>query len=222
MRLRVPVALVAAVFALLVAPTAGAATLDLTGLVGASIAAGTSGNVTYSGNAAMGPVTFSATPAGSDLTWSAGNGFGIDCSRRIAGCSIDTAYQIDTPEVLTISFAAPTLLTSIDIGMLQTTGYGFLRVVDRGSVVGSDFMLGFSSRTARNGQLTIDINRVVTSVSFVTDGREWSDFTLARIRTADRVPAPGPSNPIPEPSSVLLMAIGGGIVALEVRKRIRA
>jgi hypothetical protein len=217
MLLRVRVALVASM--LFLAPLAGAATLDLTGLTGAAIASGYAGTVTYAGNAAFGPVTFSANPAGSDLTWSAGNGFGINCPITVRGCLIDSAYEIDAPEVLSISFATPVLLTSIDIGMLSTTGISYLRVVDQGSVVGSDFTIGFSAAGARHGQLTLDINRVVTSVSFVPQGREWRDFTLARIRIADGTGPVGTSNPIPEPSSVLLALIGGGIVASQIRAR---
>lgn len=175
--------------------------------------------MTYSGNAAFGAVTFSANPVGSDLTWSRGNGFGIDCPRSVRGCTFDSPYQIDTPEVLSISFARPVLLTSIDLGLVYTTGLGSLRFYDAGSVVGDGFDIAFNSRSARNGVLTLNINRTVTSVQFIPDGREWQDFTLARIRIADTVPSPSPSNPIPEPSSVLLLLVGGAIVASQVRAR---
>ncbi len=199
------------------ASISSAATLDLTGSLGSGIATGNAGVVGY--NSSFGLVTFTASPAGSDLTWSSGHGLGINCPSSVAGCSTDSAYQIDTPEVLTITFAAPVYLTSIDIGRLTTTGRCFLRVDEEGSIVGSGFNIGFDSDDATNGQLTVNVNRLVTSVRFVPQVGEWNDFTLARIRVNENGGGT-PSNPIPEPSSVLLMLVGGGIVASQLRGRV--
>lgn len=211
---RAAVAVVSSAFAL--ASISSAATLDLTGSVGSGIATGSAGVVTY--NASFGAVTFVANPSGSDLTWSSGNGLGIDCPSSVSGCRIDTPNQIDAPEFLTVTFAAPTFLTSVDIGLLSTTAWGRLRIDEEGSIVGSGFSIDFDSNSASNGQLTVNVNRLVTSVRFVPDHGEWNDFTLARIRVDENsVPAPG--NPIPEPSSVLLMLVGGGLVASQVRAR---
>jgi hypothetical protein len=211
-------ALAVSVFAF--ASVSSAATLDLTGAVGSTIATGSAGVVTYNGSAAFGPVTFVASPRGSDLTWSSGNGLGINCPSSIADCSTDAAYQIDTPEFLSVNFgnANGVYLTSIDIGLLNTTGRCYLRIDETGSVLGDGFDIGFDSDDATNGKLTVQVNRWVTSLSFVPDRGEWNDFTLARLRISDGVPSPG--NPIPEPSSVLLMLVGGAIVATELRARI--
>src|SRR5512139_3043769 len=96
-------AVAAAFFAPVVLP---AATMDLTGAVGAEIAAGNSDTAVYSGDAAFGTVTFSANPRGSDLTRTAGQGIGIDCAGWSLYCQVDATNQIDFPEVLEISFSA--------------------------------------------------------------------------------------------------------------------
>jgi 3D (Asp-Asp-Asp) domain-containing protein len=227
MRFLVSAAVVLAASVTLVGSTASAATLNLTGSVGSAIASGNDGTVTYTGNAAFGDVTFIASPNGSDLTWSTGNGLGINCPSSVRGCSIDTAYQIDTPEVLTVRFEESVFLTSVDIAQLSTTGRYFLRIDETGSIMGNGFDINFDSDDANsNGQLTVNVNRWVTAIRFVPDSGEQNDFAVARLRIDEnRVPTPGPGpgdprNPIPEPSSVLLMIVGAGIVATQVRKRI--
>lgn len=223
MRFLLSAAVALAASGLLVASSASAASLSLTGSVGSAIASGYDGSVTYTGNAAFGDVTFIASPSGSDLTWSSGNGLGINCPSSTNGCSVDTAYQIDTPEVLTVRFEHSVFLTSIDLALLSTTGSCFLRVDETGSITGSGFDINFDSDNANsNGQLTVNVNRWVTAIRFVPDWGEQNDFSLARLRIDENrvAPAPGPGNPIPEPSSVLLMLVGAGIVAMQVRKRV--
>ena len=219
MRSLVRAALVLAVSFGFVGSISNAATLDLTGVVGQTIASGDSGTGVAPIDG-FGVVTFGANPAGSDLTWSKGNGLGINCPITIRGCLIDSPYQIDAPESLTVTFEKAVFLSSVDIGMLSTTGRCFLRLDEQGSIVGSDFVIGFDSDYATNGRLTVPVNRMVKSISLVPDRGEWNDFTLAGI-SVGRVP-PAPSSPIPEPSSVLLMLVGGGIVAARVRKHIAA
>ncbi|MEX2206122.1 MAG: PEP-CTERM sorting domain-containing protein [Myxococcota bacterium] len=223
MRFLLSAAVVLAVFATLVASSANAASLSLTGSVGSAIASGNDGNVTYTGNSAFGDVTFIASPNRSDLTWSSGNGLGINCPSSVNGCSTDSAYQIDTPEVLTVRFEQSVFLTSVDISLLSTSGRYFLRVDETGSIMGNGFDINFDSDDAnRDGELNVRVNRWVTAIRFVPDSGEHNDFALARLRIDEHriAPAPGPGNPIPEPSSVLLMVVGAGIVALQVRKRI--
>jgi len=226
MRLLVFAAVVLTASAVFVGSNASAATLNLKGSVGSKIARGNDGSVTYSGNAAFGDVTFIASPNGSDLTWSAGNGLGINCPSSIRGCSVDTAYQIDTPEVLTVRFEESVFLTSVDIALLSTKGRYTLRVDETGSIVGNGFDIDFDSDNANHrGKLTVAVNHWVTSVRFIPNPGEWNDFTLARLRIDEnRVPTlglpPSPGNPIPEPSSILLMLVGAGIVATQVRGRI--
>ncbi len=222
MRPLVSAALVFAASAALVASNAGAATLNLTGSVGSGIASGTDGSVTYSGNSAFGDVTFLATPSGSDITWTSGSGLGINCPYSTPGCSTDTAYQIDTPEIMTVRFDdGPLYLTSVDIALLSTTGSYTLRVDETGSIVGTGFDIDFDSDNATNGALTVQVNRWVTSIRLIPDTGEQNDFTLARLRIDENRSYPGsPGNPIPEPSSVLLMLVGAGIVATQVRRHI--
>ena len=216
-----------AVVGLAASPISSAATLDLTGAVGAAIAAGSAEVVSYSGNADFGTVTFDANPTGSDISWSLGNGLGIDCPRSTAGCSIDTTYQIDYPEILSLSFdSGPVFITSVDLGQLVPSNFKIGRYVlhidEGGSIEGAGFDIAFSSDDAdAQGHLTVDINRWAASLSFVPDRWELNDFTLAGIsidQTRRAVPAPG--SPIPEPSSVLLMILGGALVASQARKHI--
>jgi len=217
MRLLVHAAAVVVISAGFVGSFASAATLDLTGAIGQKIASGDSGNVVLP-TAAFGNITFAANPAGSDLTWTTGNGLGINCPITTSGCFIDAPNQIDAPEFLTVTFEKELFLSSVEIGQLSTTGRFFLRLDDQGSIVGSDFTVGFTSNDATNGQLTVPINRMVTSISLVPDRGQWNDFTLAGISIGNAAPAP--SNPIPEPSSVLLMLAGGAIVVSQVRRQI--
>ena len=207
------------------AASAGAATLDLTGAIGSAIANGNDGDVTYSGNAAFGDVRLIANPRGSDLTWSAGNGLGIDCRVRQLGCILDNPFQIDVPEVLTVQFEQSVFLTSVDIAQLHTANLFFLRIDETGSIMGDGFDIDFDSDNASGGILTVNVNRWVSEIHLVPDRGEVNDFSLARLRIDEfrLPPAPGgpignPTNPIPEPSSVLLMIVGAGIVATQLRR----
>jgi len=216
-------AVLAATVVVLVGSTAGAATLNFTGSLGSWIASGNDGTVTYSGNSAFGDVRFIASPNGSDLTWSSGNGLGINCPSWANGCSTDSSYQIDPGEALTVRFERSVYLTSVNLSQLSTSGRYLLRVDETGSILGDGFDINFDSDNSNSdGFLTVNVNRWVSSVRFVPDSGEQNDFALARLRIDENriAPAPGPgtSNPIPEPSSVLLMIVGAGIVATQVRK----
>jgi len=204
-----------------------AATLDLTGATGAALAAGWHGSAIYS-DAAFGAVTFTANPAGSDLTYSAGSGLGIDCegSGSLA-CRVDNRNQVDNGEVLSVGFEQSLFVTSVDMRNLLGTnlriGRYTIHIADEGgSVVGSDFVIDFSSTDASTtGALNLSINRWASSISFVPNDGFLNAFSVAGISIdefARPLPAPG-SNPIPEPSSVLLMVAGGAFVANQVRKR---
>ncbi len=224
MRFLVSAAVVLAASATLLGSTASAARLNLTRSVGSTIASGYDGTVTYSGNSAFGDVTFIASPNGSDLTWSSGNGLGINCPSSVSGCSADSTYQIDSPEVLTVRFEQAVFLTSVDIALLSTSGRYYLRVDETGSIMGNGFDINFDSDYANSdGELSVRVNRWVTSIRLVPDSGEHNDFALAGLRIDENripTPGPGPNNPIPEPSSVLLMIVGAGIVATQVRKHI--
>jgi hypothetical protein len=118
----------------------------------------------------------------SDLTWSYGNGLGINCLSSVNGCSIDSAYQIGRGSAH-VQFEHSVFLTSVDIALLNTTGLYTLRVDETGSIVGNGFDIDFDSDYANdNGSLTVRVNRWVTSLRFVPDAGEWNDFTLARLR----------------------------------------
>jgi hypothetical protein len=209
-------------------PTAAsAATLDLTGAVGAAIASGTGSSSTYSGNAAFGAVTFTANPSGSDLTHSSGTGLGIDCSGWSLYCTVDNRNQVDFPEVLEISFSTPKYLTSVGISQLtsETYGSGWFSIVieDSGAIVGSGFSVPFSADDAdASGRLNVAVNQWASSIRFVPIQGFFEDFSVARL-TIDETRAPvlgpsAPSSPIPEPSSVLMLTIGGALVLLSLRK----
>jgi hypothetical protein len=223
-----------AVAALLLAAApavAPAATLDFAGEAGAAIASGISSTGTYSGNGDFGTVTVSANPRGSDLTQSAA-GLGIDCTRRTdVYCLVDAANQIDYPEVLEISFTTPKFMTSVNISELfpsQTVGVGgifslVIEDMDAGRVVGSGFSINFTAANAdANGNLVLAVNQWASSIRFVPVQGFFEDFSVAGI-TIDETRLPGtapgtPSNPIPEPSSVLMLTLGGALVLLSIRK----
>lgn len=223
--------LVLAAFALLSvfsAPaTSGAATLDLAGAAGSAIAAGFADSAVYSGDAAFGNVTVTANPAGSDLTYVAGSGLGIDCIGSALSCRLDNANQIDTGEILKVSFERSLLVTSVEIRNLAGTDFGIgkftIHIDEGGAVVGSGFDIAFDSDAAgADGVLSLAINRWATSLSFVPNGKIFDAFSVAGISIAGGAGpvAPAPSSPIPEPSSVLLMLFGAGLVATQVRKRV--
>jgi hypothetical protein len=207
--------------------SSGAATLDFTGAVGAAIAAGTSDTAVYTGNAAFGAVTVTANPKGSDLTQYNGNGLGIDCYGTSIACRLDNGLQIDTGEILKVSFDQSLLVSSVEIRNLKGTTLGIgkfsIHIDEGGAVVGQGFDIAFDSDDASaDGKLTLAINHWASSLSFVPNGGFFDAFSLAAINIA-AAPGPlppSPANPIPEPSSVLLMLIGAGIVATQVRKHI--
>jgi hypothetical protein len=218
-----------AVLVSVVGPVAAqAATLDLTGAVGAAIASGSSDTATYSGSSAFGPVTFAANPAGSDLTHTAGSGLGIDCSGWGLYCQVDTTNQIDFPEVLEVSFTTPKYVTSVDISQLTSTSielgrFSIVLEQDAGAVSGSGFTVPFAAEDAdSSGRLQVAINQWASSIRFVPIQGFFEDFSVARItidETRTPLTTPGsPSSPIPEPSSVLMMTLGGALVLLSLRK----
>jgi len=227
--MRVPVGTiaVAAASALFFASASGAATLDLAGAAGAAIAAGTSDTGVYSDAAAFGTVTVIANPSGSDLTHVAGSGLGIDCSGSNIACLLDNPNQVDTGEVLRISFEQSLFVTSVDLRNLFGTDLGIgsfsIHIDEGGAVVGPGFDISFDSDDAgADGALKLAINRWASSISFVPDGGFFDAFSVAGISigTGFGPLQPPSTTPIPEPSSVLLLLIGGGIIANQVRRRI--
>jgi hypothetical protein len=213
--------LVAVAFSL--ATLSSAATLDLTGSIGSSIASGNHEVSSYSGNDAFGTVRFDANPRGSDITWSSGNGLGVDCSNWNLSCIVDTENQIDWPEVLEVSFEQPLFITSIDVSQLaqRTAWLGplRLRVVDAGAIEGSGFDILFNAGDANDdGNLNIAVNQFASSISFVPTAGILSDFSLARITIDETLSSLRTSSPIPEPSSVVMLLIGGALVASQLRR----
>jgi hypothetical protein len=211
---------------MLAAGSASAATLDLTGAIGAAIAAGNDDSAVYSGNAAFGDVSIVANPAGSDLNYSAGNGLGIDCRGNSLACLVDRSSQVDNGEVLTISFDRPLFVTSVDLRNLFGTTIGIgsfsVNLEEGGSVIGSSFEIGFGSDSANaNGGLNIAVERWASSISFVPNAGFLDAFSVASISIdefAGSLPAPG-ANPIPEPSSILLIIAGGAFVLTQLRRK---
>ncbi|MGH2958939.1 MAG: hypothetical protein ACRDKE_04995, partial [Solirubrobacterales bacterium] len=163
-----------------------AATISFTGATGSLIAAGNDDTVVYSGNAAFGDVTVSAEHAGSDLTYSAGNGLGVDCSGYSLACLVDNRNQVDNGEVLTISFEQPLFVTSVDVGNLLGTHIGLGRfsfnIEEGGSLVASNFEIGFDSSDASgNGTLNLAVNRWASSISFVPNSGYLNAFSVAGV-----------------------------------------
>lgn len=116
-------------------------------------------------------ITLTASPEGAELTRSSA-GIGVDYSRLFFD---DLPYEIDYPEVLTISFDKEVNLESVFISNLYSDQiyvkiFGKKIVLasweEEGSYELSDGEIGYFVTANNNGELTLDINKTVSSISF--------------------------------------------------------
>jgi hypothetical protein len=191
--------------ALVVPVSARAVALDFTGATGQTVAA--TGEIT---DAELGTVTFSALPAGSPITWTSGAGLGIDCVGSLL-CALDKPSEIDTLEVLAVSFDAPVLLSSVTFSQIWVEGpYGI--VVEGGYLLGDTFALHFDADDGSNdGWLDVAVGKQVEWLAITAAGGWSKDFSLARLEATRTLPTP-------EPAAMALFVGGLGVVALGIRK----
>jgi hypothetical protein len=220
MDMRWPIRLLVAV-AFSLASVSGAATLDFSELLDSASAPGNDGRISYSGNADFGTVELSQSAV--DRHPGLGGGWRDWWPERGPGRGRGPGDS-DQSEVLGVSFEQPLFVTSIDVsqftGRSRRNGTVMLHIVGGGGDEGSGFDILFNSDDAdENGNLNIAVNRFASSISFVPTADILSDFSIARITIDETLNSVrGTTSPIPEPSSVAMLLIGGVLVASQLRK----
>jgi hypothetical protein len=194
-----------AVAAFSIASSSSAATLELGDVFDSARGRGNGDRIRYSGNADFGMV---------DLRERSGHGRG---RHRGHGHS-------DRSEGIEVSFERSLFVTSIDIGQVAARNAGsgpiWMRIVDAsGGEESLSYILIDPDDANGAGHLNIPVNRFASSISFVPTAGILSDFSLARITIDESLRSlRGTSSPIPEPSSVVMLLIGGVLVASQLRK----
>jgi len=194
--------LVAVAFSL--ASLSSAATLDFSDVFESGRARGNHERIRYSGNADFGTVDLSQWADDRDNgrgrpDWLSERGAGENRGRR----------DSDRSEVLEVSFERPLFITSIDVSRLAN---GPIMMHIAGAGGGFDVLFDASNRN-------ISVNQFASSISFVPTAGILSDFSRARITIDETLHSlHGTSSPIPEPSSVVMLLIGGALVATQLRR----
>ncbi|MGH8310487.1 MAG: PEP-CTERM sorting domain-containing protein [Steroidobacteraceae bacterium] len=184
------------------ASVATAATLELSDLFDSGNGRGNQDRIRYSGNAAFGTVELSRSD--DDRHRGSGNGRG---NQR--------GHRDDRFEALDVDFDRSVFVTSVDLGRL-TNGPIIMRVSGAGG--GFDLFLD-ADDADQNGNVRISLNQFASSISFVPTAGVLSDFSHTRITIDETLRSlRGTSSPIPEPSSVVMLLIGGALVASQLRK----
>lgn len=158
-------------------------------------------------------ITLTASPDGAELTRSSA-GLGVDYSRFIID---DLPYEIDYPEVLTISFDKEVNLESVFISNLYTDQiyvkiFGKKIVLasweEEGSYELSDGEIGYFVTANNNGELTLDINKTVSSISFSAKAESClgvlHDFSVKGVSFTS---IPEPATSVPEPAVLSFLGI---------------
>lgn len=127
-----------------------------------------------------------------------------------------------TSETFGISFDAPLFVSSIDVSRYTDRGRReapiLIHIAGPAGEDGFDLVVSSGDADA-NGNLNISVNRFASSISFVPTAGILSDFSLARVTIDETLGSlHTTTSPIPEPSSVVMLLIGGALVATQLRK----
>lgn len=158
-------------------------------------------------------ITLTASPEGAELTRSSA-GIGVDYSRLFFD---DLPYEIDYPEVLTISFDKEVNLESVYISNLFTDQI-FVKIFgkkivlasweEEGSYELSDGEIGYFVTANDNGKLALDINKTVSSISFSANAETClgllHDFSIEGVSYTS---IPEPATSVPEPAMLSFLGI---------------
>jgi hypothetical protein len=201
-------ATLAAFLALLLAGTAGAATVDFRN--GATFG-GAFNQPFFSASVDEYTITITAAPTGARLWWDSTDGLGVQYRYE--------RDEIESVERLRIGFSTPVHLSSILVTDLFNEGYlerGSYQLNGTGNWIQFSALPGQTPSTS-NGELTLvlDPSVPVSSILFRAPGRIPSlnqnhEFSVARIETAS----------VPIPGAVWLLGSGLlGLVSLRRRHR---
>jgi len=167
-------------------------------------------------------ITLTASPEGAELTQSS-DGIGVDYSRFIID---DLPYEIDYPEILTISFDKEVNLESVFISNLHSDGFYVLSFSwkkgftnewvelwkEEGYYKLSTGEVGQFISENEDGGLTININQTVSSISFSAKAETClgllHDFSVEGVSYTS-IPEPATSVPEPAVLSFLGMSLLG-------------
>jgi len=149
-------------------------------------------------------ITLTASPEGAELTRSS-DGIGVDYSRLndwfggLIKIPDDLPYEIDYPEVLTISFDKDVNLESVYISNLFTDGFVLWR--EKGLYELSTGEIGEFITENQNGELTLSINKTVSSISFTAKEGSFlgmlHDFSVSGVSYTS----------VPEPAMLSLLGV---------------
>jgi hypothetical protein len=218
-RARVAASVRFALGVLLIAPLlfvghAGASTIDFSDPTNFP---GADGAVSHTFVSDAGDTMVWAAPPPSILRWDAGgNGVGVDCIGPLVWkCSFfDDPTQVDQLEILGLNF----LDNSVILNSVTVAG---LHALEYGTVSGDTFFIQFDGTPT--GLRTVEIGQETSWVTFTAiSASQFSvkslDFDVVDLNGV----GPGSQNPIPEPSSYVLMLVGGLITGRAVRRNRRA
>ena len=168
-------------------------------------------------------VTATAGPAGAKLSWTSGLGLGVNHVGQGVSFDDESPDQIDLVEVLTISFAGPSVIDSFTVSNLfkekACHNCDQYREMGRYRIDGGDWVW-FTAGNAGNGRLTVDLGGVSASViAFSADpANALYDYSLLSIDAAvgadDTV-----VKDVAEPTSMVLAGAALLIGAGRLRRR---
>ena len=161
-------------------------------------------------------ITIKALPSPAKLYWDATDGFGV----KNSGSNGYETDEIESKEILKITFSAPVILNRIyvsDLFIEQASGYtykekGFYQVDGNAK---TSFLA--TQPTGTNGERWVDIDATANCLFLTAPGKVFSkncywqnhEFSLAMLDIT----------PTPEPAAMALLGVGVGIAGVAFARR---